>query len=102
MMMKGIDDERNDDYSVYLKGDLHQMNNQEQFLSHYGISVKFNNVYPCVRPCDTEITFRLLWDNKCDGWWHYASQYVELGICTQEEFSEVLTQQVVKRLEGGE
>ena len=93
MIARGIANESNEEYSVYLKGDLCQMDAQHKFLTRWGISVKFNNVYPCVRECDKEKTFKLLWEKRCDGWWHYDAQYVALGICTPDEFSAALTRQ---------
>ena len=90
MLAQASLDERNEDYSICLDGDLCQMSAQANFLRSHGIDVKFNNVYPCVRPCDKEKVFKLIWDRKCDGWWHYQKEYAELGICDKEEFKETL------------
>lgn len=83
--------ERHEKYSVYLDGDLCVMSAQSEFLKTHGVDVQFNNVYPCVRECDKEKTFKLLWEYKCEGWWLYQKQYAELGICTKEEFKETLS-----------
>lgn len=92
MLVQAKKDERHEEYSVYLDGDLCQMSAQARFLQSFGgIDVKFNNVYPCVRPCDKEQTFKLLWKYKCEGWWNYQDIYEELGICSKEEFKETLT-----------
>lgn len=90
MLIQAKKDEKHKDYSIWLEGDLCQMSAQNEFLIAHGISVKFNNVYPCVRPCDKKKTFQLFWDYKCDGWWHYFREYEELEICTKEEFQRAL------------
>lgn len=90
MLGQAKKNERHDDYSIYLDGDLCSMSAQKDFLIGHGVSVKFNNVYPCVRECDKERTFQLMWKYKCDGWWLYSKQYLELDICTKEEFKDTL------------
>lgn len=90
MLVQAKKNECNEEYSVYLNGDLCQMSAQAKFLKSFGgIDVKFNGVYPCVRPCDKEETFKLFWKYKCEGWWNYENEYVELKICTKEEFTTV-------------
>lgn len=90
MLYQAKRNECNEEYSVYLNGDLYQMSAQARFLKSFGgIDVKFNNVYPCVRPCDKEKTFKLMWKYKCEGWWHYENEYVELKLCTNEEFKTI-------------
>lgn len=93
MLVQAKRNERNEDYSIFLDGDLCQMHAQSEFLRGHGISVKFNNVYPCVKPCDEEKVFRLIWKYKCEGWHHYIKQYEKFGICTKELFSSVLDKQ---------
>jgi len=83
-------DERHDEHTVYLKGDLCQMAAQATFLKNHGIDVEFNNVYPCVKESEKQDTFELLWKFKCNGWWNYADTYEELNICTKEEFHKTL------------
>lgn len=90
MLQQALRDETHKDHSVYLRGDLCQMSAQANFLTSHGVDVKFNNVYPCVKPCDEEKTFKLLWKFKLEGWWHYDNQYIELSICTKEEFEKAL------------
>ncbi len=90
MIQQGIKDESNENYSIYLSGDLCQMSAQADFLRSHGVDVEFNNVYPCVKECDKKEVFQLIWHHKCDGWWHYDKQYAELGICTKEKFKETL------------
>ncbi len=43
MIARGIANESNEEYSVYLKGDLCQMDAQHKFLTRWGISVKLSN-----------------------------------------------------------
>ncbi len=93
MIVQAGKDERHEDYSVYLTGDLCQMSTQAKSLQSRGISVKFNNAYPCVKPCDEEKVFQLIWEHKCEGWHHYIKQYEKFSICTQEQFSKVLNAQ---------
>lgn len=82
--------ERHDEHTVYLDGDLRQMAAQATFLKNHGIDVEFNNVYPCVKESEKKETFQLIWKFKCDGWWNYMVKYIELGICTKEEFKKTL------------
>ncbi len=93
MLKQAIKNESHEDYSVYLTGDLSQMSAQAEFLRSHDIKVKFNNVYPCVKPSDEEKVFQLIWKHKCDGWHHYIKQYEKFDICTQEQFSNVLNAQ---------
>ena len=86
----GVNDETNVDYTFYLTGDLCQMSAQKRFLIDRGISVQQNNVYPCVRECDKKKALQMIWDSKCEGYHHYDKEYVELGICTKDEFWEYL------------
>jgi len=92
MLIQAKKDESHEEYSIYLTGDLCQMAAQSTFLKLHGIDVQFNNVYPCVQECDKQETFQLIWKYRCNGWWHYDEQYAELGICTKEEFKEILNQ----------
>lgn len=96
MLLIAKQNQSNDDYSVYLEGDLCQMSAQKNFLMRHGISVKHNGVYPCVKPCDKKKVFQLLWDYKADGWWHYDVHYYKLEICTREEFRKALDRQCEK------
>ena len=73
-----------------MDGDLCQMANQRRFLNERGISTAQNNVYPCLKNDDIEKAMRLIWEQRCDGWWHYEDQYVEYGICTKEQYLERL------------
>ena len=81
-----------DEFTFYLDGDLCQMSNQRWFLSECGVEVRQNNVYPCLRQKDVPRALTLIWQRKCDGWWHYKEKYVQYGICTEEEFYNRLKQ----------
>ena len=91
MLSQAKKNESNESYSIHLDGDLCQMSAQHKFLKSRGVDVQFNNVYPCVRPCDKEITFKLIWEYRCDGWWLYQKKYAELDICDKEEFMKTLS-----------
>ena len=84
------DDEKNLGYTFFLNGDLSQMSNQRSFLSSKGISLKQNNVYPCLRDIDVKKALTLIWENRVDGWWHYKERYVQHEICTEEQFNNRL------------
>ena len=84
-------DETHEEHTVYMQGDLYQMASQVTFLKNHGLDVKFNNVYPCVKESEKEEAFQLIWKYKCNGWWNYEAQFVELGICTKKEFKEILS-----------
>lgn len=85
-----IKNERNEEYSFFLSGDLSQMSNQRSFLSKHGFSIKQNNVYPCLRQKDIKNALTLIWQYKSDGWWHYCDDYIKHNICTKEEFNNYL------------
>ncbi len=80
----------NSDYTFFLDGDLCQMSNQKDFLRKKGFSVDQRNVYPVLKEEDVKKALELIWSTKTDGWWHYKGKYVELGICTAEEYLKVL------------
>jgi len=82
--------EKHENYTFFLDGDLSQMSSQKRFLNERGISTKQNNVYPCLRQSDVKEALTLIWEQRCDGWWHYCKYYVEFGICTKEEFNNRL------------
>lgn len=85
-----INNERNEKFSFYLDGDLSQMSSQRRFLNERGIVTQQNNVYPCLRESDVEKAMKMIWEQRCDGWWHYKKQYVEYNICTEEDFNNRL------------
>jgi len=89
-------------HTFYLSGDLSQMSAQGRFLRGRGFSVEQNNVYPCVTPEDKQAALQAIWDARCDGWWHYQREYVELGICTAEEFKEALDIRCARSRSGRE
>lgn len=90
LINSAIKDDGNEKFSFYLDGDLSQMSSQRRFLSERGIVIQQNNVYPCLRECDVEKAMRLIWEQRCDGWWHYKPQYLKYGICTEEDFTNRL------------
>lgn len=79
-----------DNFSFYLKGDLHQMSVQKSFISRYGIKVQQQGVYPAIQQVDVFKTLGLIYENRIDGWWHYKDNYVELKICTSVQFDDSL------------
>lgn len=75
-------------FSFFLQGDLNQMAAQRIFLASREIPTQQQNVYPCLKPSDVRKALALIYMFKTAGWWHYQTQYVELGICTVEEFKK--------------
>jgi len=73
--------------SYYFEGDLSQMGAQRRLLSNYGFNVKMSDVYPTV---ETEEEFikaiSLIWEMRCEGWWHYDEYYFKHNVCTPYEF----------------
>jgi len=90
LLAAAVNDERNENYSFFLDGDLSQMSSQRRFLNERGIQTRQNNVYPCLRESDVLKALQLIWEQRCDGWWHYRDKYVELNICTKEDFNNRL------------
>jgi hypothetical protein len=73
--------------SYSFQGDLCQMSKQERLLVNYGFKIKMLDVYPTV---ETEEEFikaiSLIWNMKCEGWWHYRDWYFKHNICTPYEY----------------
>lgn len=74
----------------YLDGDLNQMGIQRDYLQRQNIEIINSNVYPTVHENDTKKALELIWKNNVAGWWHYKDKYVELGICTADQFTSKL------------
>ena len=86
LIESAISEEKNEDYSFYLEGDLCQMSSQREALNSRGVQTKQNNVYPCVKECDKTKALTIIWENRVEGWWHYEDLYVKRNICTKDEF----------------
>ena len=68
LLNSAIKNERSEEFTFFLSGDLSQMSNQRNFLNSRGIKTKQNNVYPCLRQSDVSEALGLIWKNKVDGW----------------------------------
>jgi len=72
---------------VFLRGDLEQMFTQESFLHGQGFKMGRSDVYPGFK---TEEEFNkalaLIWEHRIIGWWNYEREFLDAGICTEEEF----------------
>ncbi len=86
LIRSAMDKEQDKDHTFFLQGDLIQMSNQKSFLIAKGFSVAQNDVYPCLKTEDIAKALRAIWFSKIEGWWHYKKEYIEHGICTEEEF----------------
>lgn len=86
LLKAAINNEKNEEFTFFLSGDLCQMSSQRVFLNSNGIKTKQNNVYPCVRNTDIPKALGLIWLHKTDGWWHYKNEFILYNICTKEEF----------------
>jgi len=79
-----------EDYKFYLSGDLCQMSSQKEFLRNRGFNVAQSNVYPVLKNEDAPAALKAIFECKIEGWWHYKEKYIELKICTSEEFDTEL------------
>jgi hypothetical protein len=86
LLFSAINNERNENYSFCLRGDLCQMSEQRSFLNSRGIQTEQNDVYPCLKSIDIKNALKLIWSNRVEGWWHYKDEYVEYSICSEEDF----------------
>lgn len=102
LLQAAANNDRNEDYTFSLEGDLCQMSAQADFLRRRGFDIKQNNVYPCIKEKDKKKALTLIWDQRCEGWHHYEKQYVEFGICTSEEFRHRLGVVVKQKREDWE
>lgn len=78
------------EYTFYLSGDLCQMSSQGRFLISQGFRVSQSNVYPVLKEEDVPNALKRIYECRVEGWWHYKEKYVELKICTAEEFDTAL------------
>ena len=71
---------------LLLIGDLCQMSEQKRFLLRRGIPLGQTDVYPTVTEEYKNRSLLAIYTHKVDGWWNYENDYIEIGICTKEEF----------------
>jgi hypothetical protein len=70
------------------RGDFCQLIYQVYFLAKNGFDLEFHHIYPYVKTEEEyEKALRLIFDEECDGWWHYLEYYKKFEICTEEEFN---------------
>ena len=86
-------------YTFSIDGDLNQMGEQQQFLRHIFIDVQQSGVVPVIKSEDVKRALTAIFGSRVPGWWHYKSKYIELGICTAEEFKSALEIQVKRNKE---
>jgi 23S rRNA G2069 N7-methylase RlmK/C1962 C5-methylase RlmI len=85
--------------AYYFEGDLCQMSNQRKFLLDNGFNIKMSNVYPTIESEEKFIeALKLIWQEKCDGWWHYNKEYIKYNICTIDEYKDYLNFQYKSNL----
>lgn len=85
-----IEKESNPDYEFWLRGDLNQLAEQKKSLMLWGFDIKQNDVYPCLKKSNALDALKLIWGFRIGGWWHYKEKYIELSICTQDDFINAL------------
>ncbi len=83
-------DKANSTFTFFLNGDLNQMSIQKRYLNQQGIDSQQTDVYPVIKEADVEKALKLFYENKVEGWWNYERDYVNRGICTQEQYNEKL------------
>ena len=91
------DSKASEEYNFSMRGDLGQMSAQASFLDRHNIPIQYSNVYPVIRSCDVKDALQLIWDSKCEGYHHYDKEYMELSICTKEEFDEYFTESIERQ-----
>jgi hypothetical protein len=78
-------------FDFYIQGDLNQMGLQRKHLqTRCFIEVQQSDVRPVIKQEDVKRALTSIFNNKIEGWWHYIDKYIELEICTKEQFDEEL------------
>jgi hypothetical protein len=85
------------DKELWLKGDLLQMSSQDTHLIFQGIPTRRVDVYPVVNAENRNRALYILWTDSVDGWWLYEEEFIELGLCTHEEYVIKLRRQCYGR-----
>lgn len=52
--------------------------------------------YPAIEVRRYEEAMRLIWQHKVAGWDHYKLNFIEMGICNSDEFSQALQEKWLK------
>ena len=69
-----------------LNGDLGQMASQKRYLEAHGINMGITGGIPgFYTEYDALRGLKLIWDNKFNGWRNYRHDFINLGICTEDE-----------------
>ena len=69
------------------EGDLCQMSSNKEFLQRSGFKIGQVDVYPALQTEKEYIeALNLFYIHRVNGWWNYRRQFVEYGICTDDEF----------------
>jgi hypothetical protein len=88
-----------------LDGDLNQMSFMERTLKSAGFNVvrSTSGTYPGF-PEDAEHEYiralKFLWDRQITGWWNQKLAMIRHGVCTAEEFDQVLRESRETRESG--
>jgi hypothetical protein len=93
-LLANLDNERPEEYTFTIDGDLNQMAEQMIHLERAGFDVKKSNVYPVLKGSDKKAALTSIYAHRVAGWWHYKKEYAEFGICSNEEFDRELSAQV--------
>jgi len=89
------------DFNFYIQGDLNQMGLQRRFLqTSCFIEVQQSDVRPVIKQEDVKRALISIFNDKIEGWWHYLDKYIELNICTKEQFNEELKLSVKRNREN--
>ena len=83
-------------FNFRIQGDLNQMGIQREHLQNF-IEVQQSDVTPVIKQEDVEQALTSIFNNKIEGWWHYLNKYIELNICTKEQFDEELMLSVKRK-----
>ena len=77
----------------FLKGNLEEISQQEEFLIREGIATGRSSGSPTVsRESDFQHALQLFWEHRVPGWRSYRDEYLQSKLCSQEEFLAALRQ----------
>jgi hypothetical protein len=81
-----------------LNGDLNQMVVQKRYLQTECVGfviIQESSFFPLIESeSEYERALNCFWNDRVDGWWNYKDHLIKYLVCTEEEFKDVLREQV--------
>jgi len=79
---------------VFSEGNILQLCAQQDLFEMMGLNFKVENLYfpvfeikgECIKALEILFEKRI----KDTGWWFYEKDFIDFGICTQEEFDDAM------------